>query len=383
MNQRDCKKCVYYGGKRKGKVFYGDGANPVILKSEFIMSLCEQLIGGTNLGAKQKSIIDRCTASVYRSYQQNDYQGHIPTLQDFRAELLQQDEPEAKELALAIELFTHGSLNTFAKQTNVDTNNRLICYDILDLGKQLAMVFTVVLSVSSFFIIRNHIDSAKQNEVYDNLAEIVQDEPPKENEGVTFSEDKDYLAEYLELYRQNEDMVGWIKVEDTNINYPVVQSVNEPNFYLKHKFDKTYSAYGCPYVQENCDVQKPSDNIIIYGHHMNDGSMFTGLMKYRNKSFWEGHKTITFDTLTDRHQYEVIAVFKTVVYTDSSDSFKYYEFTDAENAAEFDAYVAKCKELSLYDTGVSAEYGDKLISLSTCEYSRNNGRLVVVAKRVD
>lgn len=116
---------------------YGDGANPVILKSEFIMSICEQLIGGTNLGAKQKSIIDRCTASVYRSYQQNDYQGHIPTLQDFRAELLQQDEPEAKELALAIELFTHGSLNTFAKQTNVDTNNRLICYDILDLGKQL------------------------------------------------------------------------------------------------------------------------------------------------------------------------------------------------------------------------------------------------------
>ena len=172
----------------------------------------------------------------------------------------------------------------------------------------IAVVLTVVLSVSTFFIIRNHIDSAKQNEVYDNLAEIVEDEPPKENEGVTFSEDKDYLAEYLELYRQNEDMVGWIKVEDTNINYPVVQSVNEPNFYLKHKFDKTYSAYGCPYVQENCDVQKPSDNIIIYGHHMNDGSMFTGLMKYRNKSFWEGHKTITFDTLTDRHQYEVIAI---------------------------------------------------------------------------
>ena len=93
---------------------YGDGANPVILKSEFIMSLCEQLIGGTNLGAKQKSIIDRCTASVYRAYQQNDYTGTVPTLQDFRAELMKQDEPEAREIALAIELFTHGSLNTFA-----------------------------------------------------------------------------------------------------------------------------------------------------------------------------------------------------------------------------------------------------------------------------
>ena len=123
---------------------YGDGANPVILKSEFIMSLCEQLIGGNNLGAKQKSIIDRCTASVYRTYQQNDYQGTVPTLQDFRDELLKQDEPEAKEIALAIELFTHGSLNTFAKPTNVDTNNRLICYDILDLGKQLMPIGMLV-----------------------------------------------------------------------------------------------------------------------------------------------------------------------------------------------------------------------------------------------
>ena len=123
---------------------YGDGANPVILKSEFIMSLCEQLIGGNNLGAKQKSIIDRCTASVYREYQKNGYTGKVPTLQDFREELLRQVEPEAKEIALAIELFTNGSLNTFAKDTNVDTNNRLICYDILDLGKQLMPIGMLV-----------------------------------------------------------------------------------------------------------------------------------------------------------------------------------------------------------------------------------------------
>ena len=123
---------------------YGDGANPVILKSEFIMSLCEQLIGGNNLGAVQKSIIDRCTASVYRAYQQNDYKGEVPTLQDFRAELLKQSEPEAQEIALAIELFTNGSLNTFAKHTNVDTDNRLICYDILDLGKQLMPIGMLV-----------------------------------------------------------------------------------------------------------------------------------------------------------------------------------------------------------------------------------------------
>ena len=123
---------------------YGDGANPVILKSEFILSLCEQLIGGASLGAKQKSIIDRCTASVYRYFQQGNYMGTPPTLQDFREELLKQNEPEAQEIALAIELFTDGSLNTFAKHTNVDTHSRLICYDILDLGKQLQPIGMLV-----------------------------------------------------------------------------------------------------------------------------------------------------------------------------------------------------------------------------------------------
>lgn len=116
---------------------YGDGANPVILKSEFILSLCEQLIGSGNLGPKQKSLIDRCTANVYRVFQQGNYQGIPPTLQDFREELLKQQEPEAREIALAIELFTNGSLNTFAMNTNVNTSSSLICYDILDLGKQL------------------------------------------------------------------------------------------------------------------------------------------------------------------------------------------------------------------------------------------------------
>ena len=173
------------------------------------------------------------------------------------------------------------------------------------------------------------------------------------------------------------------KVEDTKINYPVMQSKDNPNFYLKHGFDKAYTDYGCPYVQENCDMELPSDNIIIYGHHMNDGSMFAGLMKFKDKNFWEKHKTVSFDTLTDRQTYEVIAVFKTVVYTDSPDSFKYYHFINAETDEDFTAYVEKCKELSLYDTGVTAKYGDKLLTLSTCEYSRTNGRLVVVAKLIN
>ena len=136
------------------------------------------------------------------------------------------------------------------------------------------------------------------------------------------------------------------------------------------------------YVQEDCDVLKPSDNLVIYGHHMNNGSMFADFEKFKDEDFWRGHKTIAFNTLTEKNEYEILAVFKTVVYTDSPEAFKYYRFTDAQSPEEFDAYIDKCKELSLYDTGVSAEYGDKLITLSTCEYSRTNGRIVVVAKKV-
>ncbi len=242
--------------------------------------------------------------------------------------------------------------------------------------------FIILFAVSAGFIIKHYSESSKQEVLYESLVEIVEAEPSETTEPIQYSETKTILPEYAGLFTQNSDIVGWITVEDTKINYPVMQSKNEPNFYLKHGFDKEYTNYGCPYVQENCDVQEPSDNLIIYGHHMNDGSMFTGLMKYTDKSFWEQHKRIHFNTLTDLQEYEVIAVFKTFVYSDSPESFKYYHFVDAENEEEFNAYVERCQSLSLYETGVSAEYGDKLISLSTCEYSRTNGRLVVVAKLV-
>ena len=148
--QQDAKACGL------SKTAYGDGENPVVLKSEFLLSLCEQLVGSYKLNAREKSIIDRCTANVYRYYLQGNYQGQAPTLQDFHAELLKQPEPEARDVALAMELFTDGSLNTFAKPTNVDTNARILCYDIRDLGKQLLPIGMLVVLDSIFNrIIRN------------------------------------------------------------------------------------------------------------------------------------------------------------------------------------------------------------------------------------
>lgn len=237
-------------------------------------------------------------------------------------------------------------------------------------------VLTTVLGVSTFYIIRTCKETGRQEKLYEGLqTTVAKKEPVSAAESETVM-----LPEYAELYRQNSDLIGWICIEDTNINYPVMQSKDEPNFYLKHGFDKKYSDCGCPYVQENCDAQKPSDNLIIYGHHMKNGSMFSDLEKFKKKDFWEEHKTFSFNTLYEKQTYEVIAVFKTVVYTGSANEFKYFQFSDAQTPEQFDEYIAKCKEKALYDTCVSAEYGDKLITLSTCEYSNTNGRLVLVAK---
>ena len=135
-------------------------------------------------------------------------------------------------------------------------------------------------------------------------------------------------------------------------------------------------------IPKNIPVSQTEDYVVKALEHMSNGSMFAYLEKFKSKDFWSEHRMITFNTLTDKQEYEIVAVFRTVVYTDSPEAFKFYRFIDAESANEFDDFIAKCKELSFYDTGVTAEYGDKLITLSTCEYSRNNSRLVVVAKRI-
>ena len=182
---------------------------------------------------------------------------------------------------------------------------------------------------------------------------------------------------YRPLQEQNSDMVGWIFIEGTEINYPVMQTRNNPDYYLKHSFDKTWSDYGVPYVDEACTVGI-SNNLVIYGHNMKNGSMFSGIVQYKSKEFFEEHPIICFDTVDEPGQYQVIAAFR---YNTNNETFKYNERSDMDEA-EFAEYVASCKSRSIYDAGVAAEYGDMLITLSTCEYTYTNGRFVVVAKKI-
>ena len=183
---------------------------------------------------------------------------------------------------------------------------------------------------------------------------------------------------YGRLFEQNQDFIGWINIPDTNIDYPVMQTPSNPDFYLKHGFDKEYSDYGVPYIEESCALGI-SNNIVIYGHHMKDGSMFNDLCGYTEKAFWEAHPTIYFDTVSKFGTYQVVAVFK---FDTNNETFKYNECVTM-NEEQFAEFMVNVHARELYDTGVDAEYGDQLLTLSTCEYSYKNGRFVVVAKRVN
>lgn len=188
------------------------------------------------------------------------------------------------------------------------------------------------------------------------------------------------LPEFKELYAKNNDIVGWLQVPGIDISYPVMQTPDRPNYYLYRNFGKEDSKHGCLYVQENCDVNTPSDNVIIYGHHMQDGSMFAKLGRFAKKDFLEQNPYIYFDTLTEVHTYQIVAVFTTTVTVGKG--FAFYDFINAKDADAFNRFIDTCRAYSTFNTGVEVEYGDKLISLVTCEYSQINGRLVVVAKRL-
>ena len=206
---------------------------------------------------------------------------------------------------------------------------------------------------------------------------------PPEPTQPTVPSEPTILPEYAESYEINNDLVAWIQIPGTRIDYPVVQTPDSPNFYLRKNFRKKYASSGTIYVRETCDVNRPSDNVVVYGHNMQSGVMFHDLINYKKQSFWEENKYIHFDTLTEYHTYEIFAVFVTTA--DPSKGFRYHLFDDATSAAAYDSFVANCKTLAYYDTGITPQYGEKLLTLSTCDRTvgyGKNGRLVVVARRV-
>lgn len=189
---------------------------------------------------------------------------------------------------------------------------------------------------------------------------------------------------FEQLYRDNHDFIGWLAIEDTNVDYPVMYTPNDSEngeYYIHRDYERQYSSAGLPFVDANCEIEPATDNLIIYGHNMNSGKMFHDILQYENKEFYESHKTFTFDTIYGNGTYEVVAMFYGQILPEESKEFKYYEFVNAGNEEEFFNYVDNVKKMSVIDTGVEVEYGDKLITLSTCAYHVKDGRFAVVARK--
>ena len=187
-----------------------------------------------------------------------------------------------------------------------------------------------------------------------------------------------------ELQKENSDIVAWIEIEDSKINYPVLQGTDN-EYYMTHTYKKEYSKDGSLFLDKNYDWTKPSSNLLIYCHN-NIGSkeMFVDLMNYEDEEYYNTHKMIRFTTPKEDAEYEIIAVFKSRVYYKSeTDVFRYYFFIDAENEQEFNEYVQNSKEASLYNIEATAEYGDQLLTLSTCSYHTEDGRFAVVARKIN
>lgn len=190
------------------------------------------------------------------------------------------------------------------------------------------------------------------------------------------------LYQYSTLYERNPDLVGWISIEGTVINYPVMQSLQEEEFYLKRDFDKNNDINGLPFMDIRNSIGSKRQNWILYGHNMKNGSMFSALLKYKEKEFFESHRTFRFDTIYEEGEYEIISVFLTEVGYQGDGKFRYYRFSDLSEEKQFEEYLSGIQSLSIYDTGESAEYGDQLVTLSTCDRSIEDGRFVVVGRRI-
>lgn len=236
--------------------------------------------------------------------------------------------------------------------------------------------------VYNFYSIRTQSD-------YQELANLIGSESlasdkPESNKLVLHKEAvslPDVLDEYKTLYAKNKKLIGWLKIADTKIDYPVMQT-SDNEYYLEHNYNQEYDKNGSLFMDCNCIAYPKSTNIIIYGHHMKSGNMFGNLQKYANESYGKKHSTIYFDTIYEKGTYELLYVFRSQVYNENDAVFKYYQFVSANSAEEFDYYMNEMSKLTLYNTGISATYGDQLLTLSTCDSSATDGRFVVVAKRV-
>lgn len=255
----------------------------------------------------------------------------------------------------------------------------------------LICAFSILFAVSAYKVFGIVSEAHREKQAFVKLAKIVESAPPappaqKEPQlGAENPQAESPQAEtpspYAALKEQNPDFFGWLCMEDTQLNYPVMHTPDDPQHYLHRDFEGETSQSGVPFMDASC--REDCGNYLIYGHNMKNGTMFAPLLFYADREYWAQHPTIRFDTLDGSGEYAVLAAFYSEIYPqDARDVFRFYQYIDLRQADDFDGYCAKARKAALYDTGVSAEFGDQLLTLSTCSYHKENGRFVVVARKI-
>ncbi|MBE5880053.1 MAG: class B sortase [Lachnospiraceae bacterium] len=259
----------------------------------------------------------------------------------------------------------------------------------------------VMVGIRAYEIISLKIQSDKLQEMK-VVAEEEDDEPyyqweieaQKQGELAPKVEKVELLPEYENLYDENPDIIGWLTIDGTKIDYPVMQKKDDEDYYLSHDFYGKKNSNGTLILDDGCEAGvgiadneykmglKPSTNLIIHGHTMKTGDMFGKLHLYKDEEYGKEHSIIRFDSLYEKREYELMCVFYSEVFAKDADVFKYYQFFEAASEEEFTTWYDNVKKQSLYPTGVLAEYGDEFLTLSACSYHKDEGRFVVVAKRI-
>lgn len=280
------------------------------------------------------------------------------------------EEPRRAEISDAPEADEEEQAPPAPKKAKRKKGKRDILYNIA------MLVCLAVFLVSGGLLVKRYFDDRQSENEFAALESlIVSDAPAAEGE-------ESNSAKFAALRDQNSDFIGWISIEDTKLDFPVMYAPNNKDFYLRHDFNKEYSIYGVPYLDEKTTLgaNDQSENLIIYGHNMKTGTIFGCLTGYKQAGYYEEHPYIQFDTVYGDGTYQVFAAFSIDVVADTS--FVYNQYVDMDEAT-YNEYVDEVIARSDVDTGIRPTYGEQLLTLSTCEYSTDNGRYVVVARRVE
>lgn len=245
--------------------------------------------------------------------------------------------------------------------------------------KKIVMLLLIIIFICSIGYICYYIYNSNKNKKDNNdILNEIEIDPTQVTEEKT-----EKMLKLEELQKENNEVIGWLEIEGTNINYPVLQGTDN-EFYMKNNYKKEKSKDGSIFLDKSYNWDIPSSNLLLYGHNNKNGIMFQDLMKYAKEDFYKEHTKIKFTTNKEDSVYEIMSVFYSRVYYKSEQNvFRYYYFVNANNEQEYNDFVNNAKKSSIYDTGINANYGDQLLTLSTCEYSQEDGRFVVVAKKIN